>query len=70
MFAHPTNKEAVNGGEISGQRGGAKPGQLGEMADMQRGPLGPLCMSAAEEFVGYVGEISPISGSMDCSAAG
>jgi hypothetical protein len=42
---------------------------LGEIADMQRGPIGPLCMSAAEKFAGYVGEISPVSGAMICSAA-
>ena len=40
----------VNGGEISGHRGGVKPGQLSEIADMQRGPIGPLCMSAAKIF--------------------
>ena len=61
---------AVNGGAIPGHRGGAKAGQLGENTDMQRGPIGPLCMSAAKKFLGYVGEISPVSGSMVCSAAG
>jgi hypothetical protein len=61
---------AVNGGTIPGQRGGVKPGQLGEIADMPRGPIGPLGMSAAKKFVGYVGEISPVSGSMVCSEAG
>jgi hypothetical protein len=43
---------------------------LGEIADMQRGPIGPLCMSAAKIFSGYVGVISPVSGSMFGSAAG
>ena len=38
----------VNGGKISCQSGGVKPGQLGAIADMQRGPIGPLCMSAAK----------------------
>ena len=38
----------VNGGEISCHRGGVKPGQLVAIADMQRGPIGPLCMSAAK----------------------
>ncbi len=65
-----TSSLGVNGGAIPGQRGGAKPGQLGEIADMQRGPIGLLCMSAAKKFVGYVGEISPVSGSMIRSAAG
>jgi hypothetical protein len=60
----------VNGGAIPGQRGGAKPGQLDEIADTQRGPIGPLCMSAAEKFVGYVGWISPVSGSVLRLAAG
>jgi Transposase DDE domain len=58
----------LNGGAIAGQRGGAKPSQLGEIADMQRGPIGPLCMSAAKKFVGYVDEISLTSGSVVCSA--
>jgi hypothetical protein len=41
---------AVKGADFAGHRGGAKPGQLGVIADMQRGPIGPLCMSAAEIF--------------------
>jgi hypothetical protein len=60
----------VNGGAIPGRWGGVKPGQLGEIADKQRGPIGPLCLSAAKIFVGYVGEISPVSGSMSGSVAG
>ena len=40
--------QCVNGGKISGHWGGVKPGQLGAIADMQRGPIGPLCMSAAK----------------------
>ena len=41
-------REGVNGGKISCHWGGVKPGQLGAIADMQRGPIGPLCMSAAK----------------------
>jgi hypothetical protein len=42
---------------------------LGVIVDMQRGPIGPLCMSAAKFFLSiYVGEISPVSGSMVGSA--
>jgi len=42
----------VNGGENPGQWGGGKPGQLGAIADMRRGPIGPLRMSAAKIFRG------------------
>ena len=59
------SRGTVNGGEISGRWGGVKPGQLGEIADMQRGPIGPLCMSAAKMFRRPMsGKISPVSGSM------
>jgi hypothetical protein len=60
----------VNGGAIPGHWDGAKAGQLGEIADMQRGPIGPLCMSAGKNLCGYVGEVYPVSGLMVCSAVG
>ena len=60
--------EGVNGGAIPCHRGGVKPGQRGEDTDMQRGPIGPLCMSAAEILAVYVGLTSPVSGSALCSA--
>jgi len=39
------NDEAVNAGLIPGQRGGVKPGQWVWDGDMQRAPIGALCMS-------------------------
>jgi hypothetical protein len=43
-----TGVRNVNGGEISCHWGGVKPGQLVAIADVQRGPIGPLCTSAAK----------------------
>jgi hypothetical protein len=46
----PEGANAVNGGAISGRWGGAKAGQLGVIAGMRRGPIGPLRMPAAKIF--------------------
>jgi hypothetical protein len=35
-----------------------------------KNPIGPLCKSAVKKFVDYVDEISPVLGSMVCSAVG
>jgi 3-oxoacyl-[acyl-carrier protein] reductase len=38
------------------------------VADMKRGPIGPLFMSAAKIMRDYVGMISPVSGSTSAAA--
>jgi hypothetical protein len=45
-----------------------KPATGVRVADMKRGPIGPLFMSAAKILTDYVGMISPVSGSTSAAA--
>ena len=52
----------VNGGAISGRRGGAKPGQLSVRRHVKGPDRAPLHVGGEDFSPGYAGVISPVSG--------